>query len=804
MIRRLTNAYRAELRKLLHRKLVLVGIPLALLLGVGGTAAWEPASRAAVQIESGRVAPMNGFAFYADALAAGVFVGAVFLVIYAGLFIAEEFELGTAKIVFSKPVRRVEVLAAKALILVTLALALTGLVALAAAGAGGALYGYQDVVKSADFPDSPDNIPRAVMVHHAIVATALVPLPLIATLFLACLVSALSRQSGIAVGLTFGAIIVSLVGTWLVDRASPFLVTSYYSFPTELLKNFAFAFNVESWSRQRWGGSNGPPKVALDVAVSAAYALVAFVAAAVTISRRSILGIALAAAILLGGEARAKDHKIAFREDEIAVPGQVEDVEVVDVDEDGWEDLVVYHTTGAKGPNPQRFLSIFYQRPLSKDFAKTPDQTIVVPPSAVVRFIADVDPRAKGKEIGFMGPRGAFCYLAQNRRFAPVPVPLIQEEGFYDIASGNQLPSWNALAKDMNGDGLADLLFLKKGTAVLFLQKKGGGFGRAGEIPLDYRQTFGPKVESMLLGRFLSFYATLGKPAIEDVNGDKLADIVTLHEKSLDTYIQHAGEKRFAETPDRRMPLRVVSGDAATSDDEFNQIRTTLDDVDGDGFKDLILYRNLGKVSLFESMRTQIIFYRGGPQGWDEAKPAQILNLKGISIDPALIDIDGDGKKDLVVSSLRTDLVTNAMRALFNSVTVTYFVFRYDKETKRFHETPDFSRDVKIDLSRLEGSGSIPYAYFWGDYDGDGTMDLLSLEEEGALHIDPGEASSGFWSGEKLDFPESGRVRIEVETSNSLRIQDLNRDGKADILLWYYPKKAEDPERGQIKLLLSK
>jgi ABC-type transport system involved in multi-copper enzyme maturation permease subunit len=747
---------------------------------------------------------VNGFLAYAYALSRGVFVGSLFLVTFAGLFMAEEFELGTAKIVFSKPLRRSEVVAAKALVLVVLAAGLVLVCALGALGVGAA-FGYGDI-RDAQFPDFVFQA-KAAMVVHAARATVLMIPPLAGVLLVAFAVSALAEQSGVAVGLSFAALIGSLAAGWLSSAAEPFVLTSYLRFPTDTLRELALGNATRAWA-ERWRG-NGPPVVGLGLLVSAGYALFAFLLSTGVIARREILsflaaGGAALALLLAGGEARAAGHKLAFRVDEVAVQGQVQDVDVQDMDGDGLDDLVVFHTTGAKGPDPRRYLSIFYQRAAQRDFAARPDQTIEVPPQAAARILADLDPRAKGRELGFAGPSGVYCMVAKDRRFSTALVPLIREDGFFDIASGWQLPSWDSLAVDVNGDGLTDLFYLEKGGAVLFLGKKDGTYARAAEVPLEYRQSFGPRIEALLLDRFLSFRATLAKPALGDVDGDHLPDLVTMRDRSIDTFLQRAAEKRFADRPDRSMALRVVSGDASTSDDEFNQVRTAVHDVDGDGLADLLVYRNLGKVSLFESMRTQILFYRGTKTGWDEARPAQIINLKGVSIDPVVIDIDGDGAGDLVVSSLRTDLITNALRALFNSVTVTYFVFRYDKSEKKFHDTPDFSRDINIEVARLEGSGSIPLAYFWGDYDGDKVQDLLTLEDENALTIIPGEATSSFWSGDKLDFPESGRTRVAVETSNSLAIRDLNRDGKADVILWYYPRKTEDGDRGTIKLVLSK
>lgn len=814
MMARIARAFRAEWVKLVHRPLLWVAVALALVLGVGGTALWERVSRRAAQLEGGAALPAdgtgggaartNGFLVYADALSAGLFIGSLFLVMIAGIIVAEEHELGTAKVLFSKPLRRGEIVTAKALVLVALALALVALVAGAAALAG-ALFGYGDIVD----PQFPDVVHRteADMIEHAAIATALVLPPLIATLLFAFMVSALSEQSGIAVGLTFAALFASAAGTWLSSTAEPFLVTSYYRFPTRTLQMLASAISTKAW-REQWFG-NGPPKVLLELAVCLATAVVAYGVATVSIARRPILVFLVAAGLALGAggaaapAAAAGEHKIAFAVHEIEAPGQVEDVDVVDIDMDGKEDLVVFLTRGRKGPAPERYIAIFYQRPASRDYARTPDQTVEVPAGAAVRFVADVDPRGGGKELGFLGPFGAFCLTAKDRRFASAPVKLFEDDGFFDIPSGYQCPDWSSLVRDVSGDRLPDILFLRKGDATLWIQDpERRTFARTAVFPLEYKQTFGPRIETLLLGRFISFYGQLARPVIADVDANALGDVVTFRNRSIETYLQRIGPERFKRDPDRRMPLRVVSEDATRSDDEFNNVRTALHDVDGDGLTDLVVYRNVGKVSLFESMRTQIIFYRGTRNGWDEARPAQILNLKGISIDPALIDIERDGKTDLVVSSLRTDLITNAVRAIFSSVTVTYYVFRWDEEKRCWSETADFSRDFTIDVKRLEGSGTIPFAYFWGDYDGDGVQDLLSLEEENELGIYPGEATSSWWSGDSLDFPASEKRTVKVETSNSLHIQDLNGDGKADVTLWY--RGQNDKDRGTIRLVVSK
>jgi hypothetical protein len=397
----------------------------------------------------------------------------------------------------------------------------------------------------------------------------------------------------------------------------------------------------------------------------------------------------------------------------------------------------------------------------------------------------------------------------------------LERSAFYDIAPGTQLLGWSSLVRDVNGDGRRDILFPEKGRYRLFLQGEGGAFLEAGTLEAEFKQYFGTRVETLLLNRFLNYWAGLNKPALVDLEGDRREDAVMFRDGGLDVFFGRAGVPTASASaegagllprdPDRRMPLKIIS-DGEGEDDSFNSVNASFEDVDRDGLLDLILYRNVGKVGLFESLRTQVLLHRaragdgkGGKEGlhWPE-NPDQIVNLLGMSINPALIDVDRDGDRDLVLSSLRTDLITNAKRALFSSVTITYYVFRFDQEKKRFSEVPDYERDLTIDVARIEGGGTIPLAIFRGDYDGDGFPDLLSLESTEEVRILPGKLDRGFFGGETLLYDEGRERRVALETSNSVEIDDLNRDGKSDIVFWYFSKNWESEERGIFRAAVSR
>ncbi len=809
MIGRVVDAYRAELLKLRHRTIGWAAFALAV-VAVLLSAVAARVGQAATELAAGggAVAATNGFVAFADGLGFGVGAGSLLLLVYAGLFMAEETELGTAKIVFSKPVRRVEVVLAKGLLLLTLAVVLVLVVAGTSLALAGALHGFGDVVERSPQGETIYVYHTAdVMYGHALRAVPLLVPPLFAALALAFLMSSLFEQSGIAVGLSFGVLVASMVGTWLFDRAAPYLVTSYFGFATETLRGFATGEATAQWGA-RWA-AKGPSKIVLLLAVCGGTAAIAWAAAAVAVARRPIL-LALATASVAAtdaaGSARAEERPIRFGIVEATVEGQIWGVTPADLDQDGRADLVVFHVLGRKGPEPRRFLSVFYGS--DGGYAPKPDQTIELGGDPCVYFVADVDPGAKGLELGYIGPRGAACFVATaKRKFDAGPRPLFEDDGFFDVAAGTQLPDWDELVKDVDGDGRADIAFPKKGRIALWLQRReGAGFTKAVELPAEYKQYFGTRVETLLLNRFINYWAALSKPVLVDADSDRKLDIVSYREGGLDLYLQRGG--KFGADPDRTMKLKIVSDEASSgggNDDSYNSVNAALDDVDGDGFGDIVFYRNVGKIGLFETMRTQVLYHRSrGKDGWREDQPDQILNLKGISINPALIDADKDGAKDLVVSSLRTDLVTNAKRALFSSVTITYYVFRYNKKEKRFSENPDYSRDLSIDIARIEGGGTIPLALFWGDYDGDGVPDLLSLEESDEVRILPGKVESGFFSGEALDYDEGEEKVVKIETSNSYKIFDLNHDGRSDFMFWYFDKNWESKDRGLLRVAISK
>ncbi|MHC4832184.1 MAG: ABC transporter permease [Planctomycetota bacterium] len=436
MIGRFFRALTVELQKLASRRLPYAANLLAA-LAVVITVLSTSVQREVLELSGEQVAGsgMNGFELLADALRNGVWLGGIPLLILAALLMAEEHELGTQKILFSKPIRRTEIALAKGTVLAISAVGLVVFTLSVAAITIQLKNGFHPVV---DFGETIPGIEpwvhheRGAMVKNTLTAAALLIPPLLGVMLLAFLLSSISKQSGIAVGMSFGLVFVMLFGVPLFKVGEPYFVTHWLGYPTSTLKELALGMSSDGFYEH----ARAKQPLRLSIVVSVLTGAVAWTGAALVAVRKESFGwlaILLPATLLLaGGEASAVE--IPFRQSEHEVGGQVRDIDLVDLDGDGRDDLCVFVSTGAKGPRPMRYLALFYQRE-DGAFPPKPDQVVTVRGDAVARVLADLDPATEGAELGFITPSGVEAAGQKKRRFGPAR-PLFQDKSLFDLSNG--------------------------------------------------------------------------------------------------------------------------------------------------------------------------------------------------------------------------------------------------------------------------------------------------------------------------------------------------------------------------------
>jgi len=524
----------------------------------------------------------------------------------------------------------------------------------------------------------------------------------------------------------------------------------------------------------------------------------------------SRLGWAVLFVCLIGSPAPAGEP-MKTRVHSLEPGGRILDFAIADVDGDGHRDLLLAHLegdgrAGAKG-RLRRLISVFRQDPKSSTpWPKRPTATRLINPDASLFAAGEFYP-AKGREIALLSKGGvdilfsggaktpALGLLAHRLR-----IPL-REPGFFDFPAEGGLFRWS-LARDLGGDKRDELLFPTKAGYLILSPDGKGNLKELGSIRVPSTERFGPPLETQFLNRLLTYFSRLPRVVAIDINSDGRTDLVAYRSKGLSRYLQRK-DGRFPAKPDTQEALSVVKKAAKKSKggdkDSFATVKLALKDLNGDKHIDIVATKTVGKLGVFESLRTQVLVFLGGPKGIQDEKPDQIINLKGVTLFPEFTDFNGDGDLDIVLSSLRMDLLENVKRAILDTVSTTYSVYLFRGGKRVYSRSPDFERTVEVELEVVEKQGQVRLSYFTGDLNGDGLKDMVSVAGRDRLEIVPGGIESSFWSGKHLVIDDDAKSIVKVPTSPHLHITDIDGDGRDEVLI--FTKRSSSPERNRLRIV---
>ncbi|MBI3819227.1 MAG: VCBS repeat-containing protein [Planctomycetes bacterium] len=428
-------------------------------------------------------------------------------------------------------------------------------------------------------------------------------------------------------------------------------------------------------------------------------------------------------------------------------------------------------------PRTERRIDIFWNTP--SGFSQESRATYVVPRSARAFSIADVLP-APGKEIILFDEAGALAATTQFgdteihsadafRRICDIPA-------FFDYPSETSLPNWDLVL--FGRETASDSIVTPTPDGFVILRADGSGNLKPADV---FRVLPAVSAESST-NRFFSVTKSLPRPFLADLDGDGNTDFFVCDPSGAPQMIVYYGKPggRFAREAAVRPspPLRRE----LKSDNLIYEMAEAVD-LNHDGVCDFIVSHTEGNIGLWDTLTTSQLIYFGrkGTAGFDP-RPDQVVSSAGVSIVPQAIDFDGDGFKDLLVSSYRTDLLSNIKNAVLNSAKVSYFLFLM--ENGKYPANPTVERDVELDFKVLERGGVEPRAYFSGDFDGDGVNDLLAVEEEKLIRVYKGtRRKAGLIERGGYDFATKPMMVIELRATNDLQIIDMDGDGRAEIVI---------------------
>ena len=442
--------------------------------------------------------------------------------------------------------------------------------------------------------------------------------------------------------------------------------------------------------------------------------------------------------------------------------------EITDVDGDGRNDVVRFVSRGFP-PEETRWVQVYLQDSEHR-LAAVASREIALPQSTAAYDLADIRD-APGEELLLLQPDGI--------EILSLASPAVRRWKI-ETGPGTTLGA----ATDERGLERINLVFNRNGTGPAFigvptfqefivLSTEGEPRGRLSThgranyfIPQNSGLSF--------LESDVQIYFDAPHMSVGHVDSDGILDIVASNRHQVRIYRGRSGGG-FPSQPDVQKNLGIIS--------EEDQIRGSggvaidVKDVDGDGLGDLVATYLGGNFS-DATMETRVFMNPG--DGWDLDSPDQVFRSESTVGLDRLVDLDGDGRLELVRGTISFSLLEFVETLLTRSVDARFAVHRLGPE-RRFKTRPEFSRDLDIPLSfdTFRPQGFLPV--FGVDMNGDGYGDLVQSGDGDRVEVSYGGPAHAF---------EDTNVSFEMDTRGLLRIADWNGDGLMDLLV-YDPR---DPE----------
>ena len=385
---------------------------------------------------------------------------------------------------------------------------------------------------------------------------------------------------------------------------------------------------------------------------------------------------------------------------------------LADVDGDGRLDLVL-----AIARDGARELRAHLGTAGATPFAAEPHWRLALPADVVAYGLGDVLPGA-GAEPVLLSASGVFAaqpLAPEDRRFerlAAVPV-------LWQLGRADQLPHYGGLLRDLDGDGFVDLLVPTSRGYSAFVQRRREGkssFEAAGDAVLPDAEALAaargvltpeesrPAARGTLRtrlgvttggGTLLSVSERIPAPFLVPFGAAKQLALLALDDRFLHVWPVGA-EGKLEEQPAHSLLSPVQIDQRRRLDVSYAAV---LGDLDGDGREDVVLVAGDQRSN---DVRTQVLVFThsAAPAGevplfGDAGRPTQVLVLAGFVGNVKLLDVDGDGRLDLVATAVRPDLMESLRQATTDRVEADLYVYR-GEGNGRFARRPNLTRRLRF------------------------------------------------------------------------------------------------------------
>jgi hypothetical protein len=414
----------------------------------------------------------------------------------------------------------------------------------------------------------------------------------------------------------------------------------------------------------------------------------------------------------------------------LKLPGRVTAVVPADVDGDGQMDLLVFWNQGFP-PSTRSRVSVF--RAESGKISPRPVQVRSLPRGTVAFDVGDIDADRRADVLllcadGVWALGGKKDGTLSKGRSKVVEVMTVAAFPHED-----HIPRLDLLV-DLDGKGRKGLLVPTVPIGPLALYEfdgKRGWFLRK-VLRVPARLDVHTSAEDFRSARDFGaiFQITFPRWSVADQDGDGLLDLLFFSQDSVAVFRARKGGS-FSSEPDLYRGFGLLNPDERVKRGLL--VRGEAGDVNGDGRADLFFKKTVGGIS---NMKTEARLYLALTDGDYPQKPGYSIDREGHGASARLLDVDGDGRSDLVWPHVEMGLANLIRMMLAGKLSLTFEVFF--SRNGALPTVPSLKIPSALGInfqSAQELTG--PYPIFGEDFNGDGVRDLVLGSAGGGSGEDP-------------------------------------------------------------------